>query len=66
MYYTGLKVYYREQIRPAPKFYALLCGLCWVPAIYFFLASQKSTDVTPAQSRNLNEGIKGSNPGPNS
>jgi hypothetical protein len=49
-------MYYGEPIPPFPKFYALLCLLCWCPAIYFFLATQKSTDVTPAESRNLNEG----------
>ncbi len=57
MYYTTLKIYHREYIRPAPKFYALLCAICWVPALYFFTSVQKSTDITPAESRNLNEGL---------
>jgi hypothetical protein len=52
-----LKIYHREYIRPAPKFYALLCAICWVPALYFFTSVQKSTDITPAESRNLNEGL---------
>jgi hypothetical protein len=57
VYYTTLKIYHREYIRPAPKFYALLCAICWVPALYFFTSVQKSTDITPAESRNLNEGL---------
>ena len=27
---------------------------CWIPALYFFKETDKSTSVTPAQSRNLN------------
>ena len=27
---------------------------CWIPALYFFKETDKSTNVTPAQSRNLN------------
>ena len=27
---------------------------CWIPALYFFRETDKSTNVTPAQSRNLN------------
>ena len=53
-YYTGMKMYHKEKILKDIYMYGLLSLVCWIPGLYFFVTAQKSTDVSPAESRNIN------------
>ena len=53
-YYTGMKMYHKEKILKDIYMYGILSLVCWIPGLYFFVTAQKSTDVSPAESRNIN------------
>ena len=53
-YYMGMKMYHKEKILKDIYMYGILSLVCWIPGLYFFVSSQKSTDVSPAESRNIN------------
>ena len=42
-------------MRAPPIVYSLLAMICWIPALYFFKTIKSSSNLTPAESRNLNE-----------
>ena len=53
-YYVGMKVYHGEQIPWTAYAFALTGVVCWAFAMKFFLTAGKSTQVSPAESRNVN------------
>ncbi|GFQ85787.1 SID1 transmembrane family member 1 [Trichonephila clavata] len=55
IYYSIMKIKYKEGIRWIPCMYIVLSFLCWGAALYFFLAKNTSWQVTPAESRERNK-----------
>ncbi|GFY76723.1 SID1 transmembrane family member 1, partial [Trichonephila inaurata madagascariensis] len=55
IYYSIMKIKYKEGIRWIPSMYMVLSFLCWGAALYFFLAKNTSWQVTPAESRERNK-----------
>ena len=53
-YYCILKVVHKEPIPKGCYVIAMMALICWIPALYYFNKSAKSTNQSPAQSRNLN------------
>ena len=54
-YYCSMKIVNKESIPLVGKIVALLAIICVIPALYYFKgASAKSTNKTPAYSRNIN------------
>ena len=53
-YYMGMKMYHKEKILKDIYMYGIFSLLCWIPGLYFFVSAQKSTDISPAESRNIN------------
>ncbi len=54
-YYITMKIIYKEKFTIKPIGYSLAAIACWVPALYYFNMTQYSSEVTPAESRNINE-----------
>ncbi|KFM60446.1 SID1 transmembrane family member 2, partial [Stegodyphus mimosarum] len=55
MYYTAMKIWYKEGLRWVPIMYMILSFICWGVALNFFLAKITSWQVTPAESRERNK-----------
>ena len=53
-YYVSMKIIKKEPIPKPASAVAVIALACWIPALYFFLDEGKSTNLTPAESRNLN------------
>lgn len=53
-YYLCMKLWKKEKIPVPAYFISILSIACWIPALYFFTSEEKSTNNSPAQSRNLN------------
>ena len=50
-----MKIVNKESIPLVGKIFALLAVICVIPALYYFKgANAKSTDTSPAHSRNMN------------
>lgn len=54
-YYVAMKIIHREKFTIKPIGYAIAAVSCWVPALYYFNLTQYSSEVTPAESRNINQ-----------
>jgi len=54
-YYGIMKLVKKETIPPIAFVISIITIACWIPALYFFQIKNKTTEVTPAQSRNLNK-----------
>jgi hypothetical protein len=54
IYYGSMKLYHKERIPLDTIIYGILSLFCWIPGLYFFIDSDKSTDITPSESRNIN------------
>ncbi|TRY74666.1 hypothetical protein TCAL_00719 [Tigriopus californicus] len=54
VYYIVMKVYHKERITWTTVIYIVLGVICWIPALYFFVSIKASSDLSPAESRNLN------------
>ncbi len=54
LYYVSMKLIKKEKIPPFAIGTTILALICWIPAFYFFVTASKSTEVSPAESRNLN------------
>ncbi|XP_055927089.1 SID1 transmembrane family member 1-like isoform X1 [Argiope bruennichi] len=55
IYYSMMKIRYKEGIRWIPAMYMVLSFICWGAALVFFLAKNTSWQVTPAESRERNK-----------
>jgi len=53
-YYVTMKLVKKEKIPPIAYFISVLTIACWIPGIWLFTQKVKSTNLTPAESRNLN------------
>eukprot|EP00095_Tigriopus_kingsejongensis_P005827 snap_masked-scaffold425_size175135-processed-gene-0.10 protein:Tk05827 transcript:snap_masked-scaffold425_size175135-processed-gene-0.10-mRNA-1 annotation:"sid1 transmembrane family member 1" len=54
IYYILMKVLHKEEITWSAKIYTLIGLACWIPAAYFFVSVKANSEVSPAESRNLN------------
>ena len=54
VYYITLKVVHKEKFGLKPLLFGLLGMGCWAPALYFYNVKQRTTNTTPALSRNMN------------
>ena len=54
-YYVILKLLHHEKIPVLAYIISILAIICWVPGLYYFVSHKTSSDLSPAQSRNLNE-----------
>ena len=54
-YYVIMKLYCGERPTWSCITYALLLHLSAVPSLYFFLQAEKNSDLSPAESRHLNQ-----------
>lgn len=54
VYYIVMKVYHKERITWTTRIYICVGVICWIPALYFFVSTKASSDLSPAESRNLN------------
>ncbi|GIY38599.1 SID1 transmembrane family member 1 [Caerostris darwini] len=55
IYYSIMKIKYKERIRWIPYMYMILSFICWGAALHFFLAKNTSWQITPAESRERNK-----------
>ncbi|KAL7305985.1 hypothetical protein TKK_0001455 [Trichogramma kaykai] len=55
LFYTTLKIHYKEKILLQTKVYIVIAMLTWAAAMYFFLNKTTSWSKTPAQSRTYNQ-----------
>ena len=55
IYYITLKVIHKERFGVKPLLFGLLGACCWAPALYFYNVKQRTTNATPALSRNMNQ-----------
>merc|ERR1719228_1999760 len=53
-YYCAMKIICGERINPIPIIYANLGLVCFLPAMYFFTQKEKMTEISPAESRDMN------------
>eukprot|EP00092_Neocalanus_flemingeri_P001863 GFUD01001986.1.p1 GENE.GFUD01001986.1~~GFUD01001986.1.p1 ORF type:complete len:789 (-),score=153.17 GFUD01001986.1:31-2244(-) len=54
LYYVLMKFYCGEKLEWHCLTFLVLCVLCMAPALYFFQRKEKSSEISPAQSRSLN------------
>ena len=54
-YYVVQKILKKERLPKTAILLSFLALLCWLPGLYFFSTKAKTTMVTPAQSRNMNQ-----------
>ena len=54
VYYVIMKFVKKEKIPLVAHLISVIALACWIPALYFFTTTDKSTTVSPAESRNLN------------
>ena len=55
IYYITLKVIHKERFGVKPLLFGVLGACCWAPALYFYNVKQRTTNATPALSRNMNQ-----------
>lgn len=55
MYYVIMKFYCGERPSWTCIMYFLLMHLCAVPSLYFFVSSERNSELSPAESRHLNQ-----------
>lgn len=55
LYYTAMKIRYKERIRWIPLMYIVLSFASWGAALHFFLLKNTSWQMTPAGSRERNK-----------
>merc|ERR1719500_2730979 len=53
-YYVFMKYQKNEKLHWKTKCYAVCGAICTVPALYFFVMKEKNSNVSPAESRELN------------
>jgi len=53
-YYVTMKLVKKEKIPTIAYFISVLTIACWIPGIWLFTQKVKTTNLTPAESRNLN------------
>jgi len=53
-YYCAMKIISGEKVMAIPIVYANLGLVCFLPAMYFFTQKEKMTEISPAESRDMN------------
>ena len=53
-YYCTMKLLHGESLHYVPLIYASLGLLCFLPSLYFFTQKEKKTEISPAESREMN------------